>query len=336
MTMATTVSRADLPISRPVLITGIAGFAGGFLAEHLLQCGDSVLGCSPNGDWEPASSPPLRDAVELVEWDLSRDNGLADEAWRRIEAFRPEVIYHLAAMSVPQDCGTKQPSPLALAINVEGTRRVFCLAGSLSTQPRVLFVSSSLVYAPVDFDSPRVSEDALLGPIGAYGRTKLAAEEVVRRAVQEDGRDGVIVRAFQHTGPRQIDRMMLPQWARQFASADNGPVKIHTRDARIDLADVRDVVRAYRLLAERGAPGAAYNVGSGVSRRTGDVFDLLYRLAGSNRGVEETRPGSKQDPIADVDRLVNLTGWRPEISLEKTVADTLGYWRRQAANQRNK
>lgn len=314
------------------VITGIAGFAGGFLAEHLMKCGDSVLGCSPNGEWENASSPLLRDAVELVEWDLAADNGLTGEAWRRIEAFRPKIIYHLAAMSVPQDCGSKEPSPMALAINVEGTRRVLRLAGSLSTRPRVLFVSSSLVYAPVDLDSPKVDEGALLGPIGAYGRTKLAAEEVVDQAVQRDGSDAVIVRAFQHTGPRQIDRMMLPEWAKQFASAGDGPVQIHTRDARIDVTDVRDVVRAYRLLGEHGAIGRVYNVGSGVSRRTGDIFELLYRLAGSNRTIEETRPGSKQGPIADVDRLVELTGWRPEISLEQTVADTLGYWRRQAAD----
>ena len=319
-------------MSRPVLITGVGGFAGGFLAEHLLACGDSVLGCSPDGEWEPAGSPLIRDSVELVEWDLAADNGLADEAWRRIEAFRPGIIYHLAAMSVPQDCGTMEPSPVALAINVGGTRRVLRLAGSLSTQPRVLFVSSSLVYAPVDFDSPKVGEDALLGPIGAYGRTKLAAEEVVGKAVQQDGRDAVIVRAFQHTGPRQNDRMMLPQWSKQFASAADGPVQIHTRDARIDVTDVRDVVRAYRLLGEHGAAGEVYNVGSGISRRTGDVVQLLRRLAGSNRKIEEIRPGSKQDPIADIDRLVELTGWRPEISLEQTVADTLGYWREQAAN----
>ena len=318
-------------MSRPVLITGIAGFAGGFLAEHLLDCGDSVLGCSPNGDWEPASSQALRDTVELVEWDLAADNGLGDETRQRIEAFRPEIIYHPAAISIPEDCGTQEPSPTALAINVEGTRRVLRLAGSLSTKPRLLFVSSSLVYAPVNPDAPRVNEGSLLGPIGAYGHTKLAAEEMIAQAVQEDGLDGVLVRAFPHTGPRQNDRMMLPQWAEQFASAGDGPVQIYTRDARIDLTDVRDVVRAYRLLAEHGAAGRVYNVGSGVSRRTSDVFDRLYRMAGSSREIEETRPGSKQDPIADIDRLVQLTGWGPEISLDQTIADTLDYWRRQAS-----
>ena len=289
------------------------------------------MGCSPDGKWEPASSPVIRDSVELVGWNLTGDKGLSDEARRRIEAFRPEMVYHLAAISVPQDCGRKDPSPTAVAVNVEGTRQVLRLAGSLATRPRVLFVSSSLVYAPVSFESPRVGEDALLGPAGAYGQTKLAAEEVVRQAVEEDGCDAVIVRAFQHTGPRQNDRMMLPQWAKQFASADNDPVRVHTRDARIDVSDVRDVVRAYRLLAEQGTSGRVYNVGSGVIRRTGDVFGLLHRLADSNRAIEETRPGPKQDAIAEIERLVKLTGWRPEISLEQTVADTLDYWRRQAA-----
>ena len=318
-------------MSRSVLITGITGFVGGFLAEHLLQCGDSVLGCSFNGHWEPASSQPIRDAVELVEWDLAADDELTDETRRRLETFRPTIIYHLAAMSVPRDCGAKEPLPTAMAINVEGTRRVLRLADSLSTQPRVLFVSSSLVYAPVNPDSPKIDEGALLGPTGAYGYTKLVAEEVVGQAVQRDGRDAVVVRAFQHAGPRQTDRMMLPQWAKQLAFAGDEPVQIYTRDARIDVSDVRDVVRAYRLLAEDGVAGEVYNVGSGVSRRTGDIFDLLYGLAGSNRTIEETRPGFKQDPIADIDRLVQLTGWRPEIALEQTVADTLGYWQEQAA-----
>lgn len=314
-------------MSRPVLITGITGFAGGFLAEHLLACGDSVLGCSADGAWEAASSPLIRDTVDLVEWNLASDGGLSDEARRRIEAFGPEIIYHLAAISIPQDCGKKEPSTAAVAINVEGTRRVLRLAGALSTRPRVVFVSSSLVYRPVSFDSPKVAEDALLEPAGAYGQTKLAAENVVARAVREEGRDAVIVRAFQHTGPRQNDRMMLPEWAKQLASDGDGPVRIHTREARIDVTDVRDVVRAYRLLGEGGVAGEVYNVGSGVSRLTGDVFDRLYHLAGSDRAVEETLPGAKQDHVADTDRLVGLTGWRPEISLEQTVADTLEYWR---------
>ncbi len=309
------------------LITGIPGFVGGFLAEHLLAQGDAVLGAAFDGRWEPNSSEAVRSRVELVAWDLSRDSGLSAEARRRIEAFEPSAVYHLAALSVPSDCGREDPLPGAVAVNVEGTRRVVELASQLPTRPRVLFVSSAKVYAPVDPRNPVVAETAPVGPRTAYGCTKLAGEDIVQAAVARGDCDAVIVRAFQHTGPRQGPRMMLPEWAKQFAEQQSGPVEVRTRDAVIDLSDVRDVVRAYRLVVEHGQPGNVYNVGSGRPICSGDVLDLLRRLAGPERPIRETRPGPKQDPIADIARLRRQTGWRPEVPLEQTVADTWAYWR---------
>ncbi|MFH1918542.1 MAG: NAD-dependent epimerase/dehydratase family protein [Planctomycetota bacterium] len=311
------------------LITGISGFAGGYLAEHLIECGDQVLGCSPNGAWEKASPEGLFDRVEVVAWNVGDSEGIPQESLRRIAAFRPDCIYHLAALSVPADCGRDEPVPLATAVNVDGTRRVLELAASFGWRPRVLFTSSSHVYAPVDSGSPQLREDTPLSPRTAYGRTKLAAEKEVRRAVAQGGCDAVIVRAFQHTGPRQSARMMLPQWAEQFARGGAEPIEVHTLDARIDLSDVRDVVRAYRLLAERGRSGEAYNVGSGHSRRTGDILDLLRDMADPDRPVVQRRPGFKQEPVADVTRLVQTTGWHAAVPLEQTVADTLAWWRQR-------
>jgi len=313
------------------LITGAAGFAGSFLAEHLLDCGDVVLGCSQDGDWEPSSPAGLRPRVELVSWDLAQPEGLSPEGRRRIEAFRPDWIFHLAGLSVPQDCGDDEPSVRAAAINVAGTRHVMQLAASVERTPRVLFASTSHVYAPVKPESPKIDETAPVGPWRAYGRTKLAAEREVRRAVDELGCDAIIARSFIHTGPRQNPRMMLAQWARQFALGGPGPVEVHTRDAVLDLTDGRDVVRAYRLLMQHGQGGQIYNVGSGVAHRSGDVLDMLHAMADPDRPIVELRPGFKQDPIADITRLVQCTGWQPEIPLEKTVADTLAWWREHLA-----
>ena len=105
---------------------------------------------------------------------------------------------------------------------------------------------------------------------------------------------------------------------------------MQTLDAHVDVTDVRDVVRAYRLLAEWGDSGRIYNVGSGVSRRSGDLFELLRAMAGPDRPVVELRPGRKQDPIADITRLTACTGWRPEMPIERTIADTWAWWRRVA------
>jgi len=311
------------------LITGVSGFAGGHLAEHLLACGDAVLGTSPDGRWEAASPGGLRGRVELVAWDFTQPGGLAPEPARVVARFAPTHVYHLAAMSVPETCGKAEPTPQAWAVNVEGTRRVLELAASLPVRPRVLLISSSHVYRPVLPEKPYVSETAALGPINAYGRTKLAAEELAAAAVARGDCEAIVVRAFHHTGPRQSPQMMLPQWARQFADGTREPVAVYTRDSHLDLSDVRDVVRAYRLLVELGTSGEVYNVGSGVNRSSGQVLNILRALADPQRTIIELRPGFRQEAIADVTRLVRSTGWQPAIRIEQTVADTLAWWREQ-------
>jgi GDP-4-dehydro-6-deoxy-D-mannose reductase len=318
------------------LITGISGFAGGFLAEHLLDCGDDLLGCSPDATWEESSPEQLRDRLELLAWDLGTPGGLSAVVRRRIAEFRPDWIYHLAALSVPEDSGDQQPLPAALAINVGGTRQVMQLAAALPSRPRVLLTSSSYVYAPVSPQDPQIDETAPLGPRRAYGRTKLMAEQEVRRAIDEHGCDAVIARSFQHTGPRQSPRMMLPQWARQFVAGGSGPVEVYTLDAWLDLSDVRDVVRAYRLLLQRGRRGEVYNVGSGRRCRSGDALELLRSMADPTRPVVELHPGFKQDPIADTTRILRCTGWRATLPLETTVADTWAWWRQRRQGGREK
>lgn len=316
------------------LVTGITGFAGGFLAEHLLASGDRVLGASRGRTWPTGAPAALRDAA-LLAWPSIADPAgptglLAAEEFDRLAAFAPDAIFHLAAMSVPEDCGPDEPAPAAWAANVEGTRRVCELAATLPSRPKLIFASTSHVYAPAgarDVEPPPLDEAAPLGPRRGYGKTKLAAEGVVREFLANGRIAAVIARAFQHTGPRQSARMMLPQWCERIVRGGDGPLTVFNRDTQIDLTDVRDVVRAYRLLAERGSAGQTYNVGSGVSRRTGGILQSLLEQADCRRKVVEERPGRRYDPIANVERLRAATGWRPEIPLERTIAETLAYWR---------
>ncbi len=312
------------------LIIGCSGFAGGFLAEHLLECGDAVLGCTPDAQWFDSSPASLAETVPLVAWDLGSEECPSAAARRAIEDFAPTVVYHLAAISIPRDCGREEPTPTAVAINIEGTRRVARLVAELPGRSRLFFTSSSKVYAPVGPDSPVVDEQSPVGPAEAYGKTKLRAEAAVRQAIDQWDIDAVIARSFQHTGPRQNPSMMLPQWTRQFAAGGSGPIEVYTRDAVFDFSDVRDTVRAYRLLAERGVSGEICNVGSGVARRSGDVLAVLQRLADSQRPVVELFPGPRQEAIANISRLVLQTGWRATIPLETTVADTLAWWKQRS------
>lgn len=312
------------------LITGVTGFAGGFLAEHLLACGDQLLGCSRSGRWPAWAGPELR-RVELLACDVGEPAGIDECAARQIAHFAPNCIYHLAALSVPVDCGTLEPTPRAIEVNVGGTERVLKLAAGLPRKPRVLLISTSHVYGAATKDRHVLDESTPPAPSRAYGKTKWAAEQAALRARTEQDLDVLVVRSFQHTGPRQEPRLMLPEWAVQFVRGE-GPVRVKHLDTWIDLSDVRDVVRAYRRLAERGARNGTYNVGSGVARRTGDILGVLRRLAGPEREIVEQQPGDERwDPIADIGRLQVATGWNPEIEIEQTIRDTLEYWRNQAA-----
>jgi GDP-4-dehydro-6-deoxy-D-mannose reductase len=299
-------------------ITGITGFAGGFLAEHLIASGDDVAGTTR---WprEAASE------IELVHWDIA-DLSSDANLFEKLRRFAPDVIYHLAALAIPDDCGAEWPTPEAGMINIGGTSRIVELACALPHRPRLLFVSTCHVYAPVTFEHFLVDENSPLDPRAGYGASKLAAEAVVQRAARTQNLDVVIARAFQHTGPRQAERLMLSSWCSQF-TAGVDPVEVYNRDTWIDLTDVRDIVRAYRLLVERGERGEIYNVGSGRCIRTGDIFDELRRQADPQRRWVELRPGAKQNWIADNRRLVECTGWQARVAVERTVADTLEHWR---------
>ncbi|MBS0209772.1 MAG: GDP-mannose 4,6-dehydratase [Planctomycetes bacterium] len=310
-------------------ITGITGFAGSWLAEHLLACGDEVLGASRSAQWGGEVPDELRRRVRVVPCDIAE---VGDDAALRatLAEFQPDVVYHLAALAVPDDCGDEWPSVRAGRVNVGGTLRVAELAAQLPARPRFLLASTSHVYAPVTAEQFIVDEHAPLEPQAGYGASKLAAEEAAMRVMRETGLPVVIARAFQHTGPRQESRLMLPSWARQFAAGVN-PVQVHNLQTHLDLTDVRDVVRCYRLLATRGEPGVCYNVGSGRSTRNGELFEQLQQLADPARQVVELSPGKKQNCVADLTRLTAHTGWRPLIPLSQTVADTWRYWQQQSA-----
>jgi len=311
-------------MSQRALITGISGFVGGHLAEHLLACGDEVLGTAP-ASVPPGVGRPLPEGVPTVPFDLSVPDPFPPESREAIGRFAPTHVYHLAAISVPQECGQNDPTSVAWRINVEGLQRVLELAAGLPVVPRVLFTSTSHVYAPVTRQAPYVDEQAELGPANAYGHTKLAAEQQLAEWIRAGHGEAVIVRAFKHTGPGQGPQMMVPEWATQFvAGAD--PIVVRSRGSYLDLCDVRDVVRAYHLLAEKGRTGEAYNMGSGQNRSSGEIFDCLRSLADPKRGMTEVRPALKQEPIADISKLRAL-GWEPQIPLEKTLADTLQWWR---------
>lgn len=307
------------------LITGITGFAGRFLAEHLLACGDQVMGTARDTTRLPQQDTSWPNSIRVFPWDLV--TRIPTEIRSQVAEFAPEAIFHLASISRPADCGGDQPHDMAVQVNVEGTRSVIQLALSLGSPPRLVFASSAYVYRVPPTGRSLVSEESPQDPATAYGKTKLWAEKEILNSIDADGLDGVILRAFQHTGPRQPARFMLPEWTSQLVRGTD-PLPVISLDSHLDLSDVRDVVRAYRHAAQSSNTHSVLNVGSGRSWRSGDVLELLLRTAGSNRRIEELQPGVRKHPIADISRITAATAWTPEISLEQTIRDTLNYWKK--------
>jgi GDP-4-dehydro-6-deoxy-D-mannose reductase len=243
-------------------------------------------------------------------------------------AAEPEAVCHLAAQSSVR-ASWDDPAG-TFAINALGTLNLCEAAAKLGRPPRVLLVSSSEVYGPVAPASLPVKEGQPFAPTTPYAASKAAAELVGLQAWLGRGLRVVRARAFNHTGPNQPKGFVVPDLASQVARAARGEItEISTGNLQVrrDLTDVRDVVRAYRLLVHQGEPGEAYNICRGESVEIAEVLRRLMALAHVDVPVvvdrERFRPADVPEQVGDPGRLNALTGWRPEISLDETLSEVL-------------
>lgn len=307
-------------ISDPILITGATGFAGGHLVE-------SLAGSHRLVGW--GRGTPRPESAHLVEWQVV---DLLDRSRVRsaIASLRPATVFHLAG--APQVAESWRDTTKPLAGNVLATSHLLDAIRRAGLTCRVVVTGSATVYAPSD--TPINEEDAV-APASPYALSKLAQEQLAMRAFADDGLDIVIVRPFNHTGPRQPPAFVAPSMARQIALIEKGDVepviRVGNLEARRDFTDVRDVVRAYAALAARGNGGEIYNVGSGVGRSIQSLLDALRSRSRVEVRVEvdpdRLRPTETTALVADTTRLRDCTGWRPQISFESMLDDLLEYWR---------
>lgn len=294
------------------LVTGAGGFVGRELLRHLRECGDDVFGL------DHASGIDVTDPAAV----------------RRVFAeHRPEAVYHLAAVS---HVGASFDAPLRVfRTNAEGALNVL-LAAAAAGAGRVLLVGSADEYGAVAPEDLPLAETAPLRPLSPYGASKVAAEYLGLQAFRGDGLPVVLVRAFNHTGPAQSDRFMVPGLARRVAEAERDgrkQIPIGNLEPVRDFTAVSDVVAAYRLLVERGVPGEVYNVCSGVGRSVAEVAEHLLALA--RHGIELVvdpalvRPVEVPRLVGDNTKLRAATGWEPAVSFDATLAAILGRWRHE-------
>ena len=287
------------------VITGAAGFVGRHLATHLAEAGDVVAA-------------------------IDRDFDVTDLAAMRgaFSSFNPDTIYHLAALS---HVGSSWDDPNeVLRVNVLGTNCVLSAARQAAPGASVLVVSSAEIYGSVRADELPLSETAEVRPSSPYAASKAAVEPVARQAWIGFGQRVIVVRPFNHIGPGQSPSFFVPAVARRLVEARATGVRevpVGGLAARRDFTDVRDVVRAYRLVLERGISGEVYNVCSGVDVSIGDVADRLrehiYPHAVFVEDPGLSRPQDVPVLCGDPRRLHDATGWTPAIPLDATLRDVV-------------
>ena len=304
----------------PVLITGATGFAGGHLVE-------SLAGSHRLVGW--GRSTPRPELARLIE-SQAVDLLDRDQVRHAIASLRPATIFHLAG--APQVAESWRDTAKPLEGNVLATSHLLDAIRRAGLTCRVLVTGSAAVYAPSD--AP-IKEEGTLAPGNPYALSKLAQEQLAMRAFADDGMDIVMVRPFNHTGPRQPPAFVAPSMARQIALIEKGDVepviRVGNLDARRDFTDVRDVVLAYASLAGLGSSGEIYNVGSGVGRTIQSLLDALRSRARVDVRIEvdpeRLRPAETSALVADTGRLRDRTGWHPQISFESMLDALLDYWR---------
>jgi GDP-4-dehydro-6-deoxy-D-mannose reductase len=307
-------------VGRPTLVTGGTGFAGSHLIEQLVASGQNVAAfANPKGQ-SPASSPPgvAWHAVDLLD---------RSAVSRAVASISPSAVYHCGGFA---DVAAAWGQPdRALRVNALGTHHLLEAVRQAGLDCPVLVTASALVYRP---SAEPLREDSPIAPSNPYGISKLAQEMIAARA---PGSRVFIVRPFNHAGPRQSASYVTSSFARQIAEIERGrrePVLlVGNLESRRDITDVRDTVRAYRLLVERGRPGRPYNVCSGRAYRVGDLLTTLVGLSRLQIEVRQDparmRPADIPVVVGDPARIRSETGWQPEVPIDQTLSDLLDYWR---------
>lgn len=312
-----------------VLITGAGGFVGRTLTRYLRADHPNA---ELHGTQHPDHNETLEDGVERHPINLC--DPAATSAL--IEGVRPDHIYHLAGQAfVPRSFEDPWES---IENNVRGQLNLTLACISNGIKPRFLIAGSAEIYGAVT--SVPISEDAPLVPNSPYSVSKAAQDMLGYQYYASHSIPFLRARAFNHFGPGQSDRFVAPSFAMQVAQIEAGlqaPVmRVGDLSAKRDFTDVRDVVRAYKLLIERGEAGEAYNIASGQARSIQDVLDILLSLTAAKIDVQldpaRLRPSAIPVLEGDITRITNATGWTPQIPFEATLRDLLEDCRRRVAS----
>jgi len=318
----------SVPRKSKAIITGVAGFAGSYLAEKLLSEGLEIYGLLAPPE-KTDNIAQISRQIHLDRFDLTNRAKMA----AYVKKIKPDYIFHLAAMaSVGQSLRFER---LTYEVNIFGTLNLLEAAMPARNLRKFLLVGSADSYGIIKPKGKIIKETDPFQPVSPYGISKAAAEYLAGYYLHQYHIPVVIARSFNHTGPRQSDNFAIPSFCRQIAEIEHGLRKpqmaVGDLSARRDLSDVRDIVEGYFLLVQKGKPGEVYHLCSGRTVSIKSVLEKLLRMSKIKirKVIDENRLRKSDIPVLKGDnrKAVRELDWKPLYSLEKTLKDTLDYWR---------
>lgn len=324
-------------MSLKAFITGIAGFAGSHLAETLIQEQNRVEGTILPGE-STRHVEHVMPHLKLHACDVRSRESVA----QAIRKARPDVVYHLAASSSVSEA-ERDPAG-TMGVNLTGTLHVLEAIRAEAPGALLVHVSSSEVYGKVLPEENPVREDHPEAPVHAYGLSKNLAERVVRFYERCHGISTVILRPFNHIGPRQADRFVCSSFVKQLVWIEGGraePVlRVGNLDPIRDFTDVRDMVKAYRLVVDHCKPGSLYNVASGLGVSIAEVLNEILAMIDTTVEVREDPERIRKTEIpvliGDATSFRKATGWQRQFALKDSLQEMVLYWRRKASEARGR
>lgn len=311
---------------KKALVIGAAGFVGSYLIRHL------------HDEWNmevAATKLPKEQLSDLpaVIYDLDILN--KEDIIELLFAVRPDYIFHLAAQS-SVSVAWNNPQ-LTVDVNIKGGINVLDAVRELYYKPRVVMIGSGEEYGHIRPGETPIREENRLNPGNIYAATKACQNMIGSIYSKAYDMEIVLVRAFNHIGPGQSSIFVVSDFCRQVTEIEKGlrePVMyVGNLSAKRDFTDVRDVVRAYALLAQHGIKGETYNVGSGKAVEIREILNMIISLSESEIKVEidpaKIRPVDVPVIEADITKLQQVAGWQPDIPLKDTIEEVLDYWRKR-------
>lgn len=314
---------------KKVLITGVTGFVGQHLAKYLLDLGNFEITGTYRSTSSLAHVEYLKDKIELKQLDLNDEQSVLD----LLGATKPDHIYHLAAQSSPQK-SFKAPKE-TIVNNICAELNILEAIRQNQLSSRFLAVSTGEMYGLVTASDIPIDELTPLRPVSPYAVSKITQDYLSLQYFYAYKIDVIRVRPFNHIGPGQQEGFVVADFAKQIVEIEKKKrepiLSVGNLEAKRDFTDVRDIVRAYVMAVENGESGEVYNIGSGNPHRINDTLQLLLKYSTTAVEVKvdpnRFRPIDVPEIVCDSKKFINRTGWKPEIPFEKTLKDTLDYWR---------